>query len=107
MTPLRLNRRRFLGCSAAASLAIAQGHVAEAAAPVPKIRLGMIGLGNRGTALLRTVLDLPGVEVVAVADVEEKHRVRAQGIAEKASRHRPEGLGSAARLLERSDVDAV
>jgi predicted dehydrogenase len=81
--------------------------VAEASAPTARVRLGLIGLGNRGTALLRTVLEMPNVEVVAVADVEEKHRVRAQGIAEKASRHRPEGLGSADRLLERSDLDAV
>ena len=31
MPPIRLNRRRFLGCSAAASLALSQGNLAEAA----------------------------------------------------------------------------
>ncbi len=32
MPPIRLNRRRFLSCSAAASLALSQGELAEAAA---------------------------------------------------------------------------
>ena len=30
MPPIALNRRRFLGCSAAASLALSQGTLAEA-----------------------------------------------------------------------------
>ena len=32
MPPIALNRRRFLGCSAAAGLALSQGTLAEAAA---------------------------------------------------------------------------
>ena len=32
MPPIQLNRRRFLSCSAAASLALSQGNLAEAAA---------------------------------------------------------------------------
>ncbi len=107
MSPLRINRRRFLGCSAAASLALAQGNVVDAGVRPQTVRLGFVGLGNRGTALLRTALELPGVEVVAVADLEEKHRIRAQGIAEKVSRHRPDGVETAARLLDRTDVDAL
>ena len=106
MVPLRLNRRRFLGCSAAAGIALSQGKIAEAAPP-DRVRLGFIGLGNRGTTLLRAALELPGVEVAAVADPEEKHRLRARGIAEKASGRRPEALDSAAKLLERDDIDAV
>ena len=71
------------------------------------MRLGFVGLGNRGTALLRAALELPGVEVVAVADAEPRHRVRAQGIVEKASRKRPEGFEAGAKVLERDQVDAV
>lgn len=105
MPPIQLNRRRFLGCSAAASLALARGEVSEAA-PTP-VRLGLVGLGNRGTTLLRTALELPGVAVVAVADAEPKHRIRAQNIAEKATNLRPEAFDAAGPLLGRSDVDAV
>jgi len=107
MASNRLNRRHFLGCSAAAGVALAQGQVAEALGSDQPVRLGLIGLGNRGTTLLRGFLPIPGVNVVAVCDPEQKHQNRAQGIAEKASGHRPEALATAEELLARTDVDAV
>jgi predicted dehydrogenase len=78
----------------------------EAATP-RTVRLGIIGLGNRGTTLLRTALDLPGVEVTALCDTEPKHVLRGLGIAEKARGTRPEGVECAETLLERKDLDAV
>jgi predicted dehydrogenase len=110
MPPIRLNRRRFIGCSAAASLALGQGSLAEAVlvdGQVSPVRLGVIGLGNRGTALLRGLLELPGTPIVAVCDAEAKHRLRAQGIVEKARGHRPEVLNNPKRVFDRQDVDAV
>jgi predicted dehydrogenase len=109
MPPIALNRRRFLGCSAAAGLALTQGRVADAneAAESALVRVGMIGLGTRGTTLLRTLLELPGVKVVAVCDAEPKHRLRGQGVVEKAAGERPEGLERVDQVLERTDVDAV
>jgi predicted dehydrogenase len=106
MPPIQLNRRRFLGGAAAASWALSQGRVEGASASQP-VRLGLIGLGNRGTTLLRTCLETPGVEVVALADGEPKHLARGQGIVEKARGRRPEATDSAHRLLERADIDAV
>jgi len=110
MPPIRVNRRRFLGCSAAASLAISQGNIAEAAAlegQAAPVRLGLIGAGNRGTALLRAVLDLPGTTIIAVCDAEARHRQRGQGIVEKARGHRPDACDSYGRILDRADIDAV
>ena len=110
MPPISLNRRRFLGCSAAASLALSGGALAEntaEGAEAATVRLGIIGVGNRGTALLRGLLDLPGACVVAVCDPEPKHRLRGQGIVEKAQGRRPDATEDPRRLLERSDVGAV
>jgi predicted dehydrogenase len=107
MPPIRLSRRHFLGCSAAAGWAISQGRDVEGAVNLPPVRLGLIGLGNRGTALLRAALDLPEAEVVAVADVEERPRRRAQGIAEKARGRRPDAYADQSDLLIREDVEAV
>lgn len=108
MPPIALNRRRFLGCSAAASLALSQGAIGEGAETDSHlVRLAIIGIGNRGTTLLRTLLELPGVSVVAVADPEPKHRLRGQGIAEKAQGHRPDAFEDPRRILDRNDVDAV
>ena len=105
MPPVPLNRRRFLGCSAAVGLALAHGK-ADGSEP-SVVRVGLIGLGNRGTALLRGLLEIPGVRIVAVGDPESRYLGRAQGIAEKASRARPDAHLRMADVLERSDVDAV
>ncbi len=109
MPPVRVNRRRFLGCSAAASLALTQGNLAEAAGGgcSSLVRLGVIGVGNRGTSLVRTVLELPGSSIVAVCDAEPKHRVRGQGIVEKASGRRPEAYNDPRHVFDRKDVNAV
>jgi predicted dehydrogenase len=69
--------------------------------------VGVIGIGNRGTALLRALLDLPGAEVIGVCDPESKHQLRGQGIVEKAQGRRPEAVEDPRRLLERPDIDAV
>ena len=108
--PITVNRRRFLGCSAAASLALSQGNLAEAAAVEAEarpVRLGVIGVGNRGTALLRALLELPGTPVVAVCDFDRRHRQRGQGIVEKARGTKPEAYEDPRRVLDRADVDAV
>jgi myo-inositol 2-dehydrogenase / D-chiro-inositol 1-dehydrogenase len=110
MPPITVNRRRFLGCSAAASLALSQGNLAEAAgidAEARPVRLGVIGVGNRGTALLRALLELPGTPIVAVCDPEPKHRQRGQGIIEKARGQRPDAYDDPRRVLDRTDIDAV
>lgn len=107
MPPIRVNRRRFLGSSVAAGWAISQGREVGAVADRPPVKLGLIGLGNRGTALLRAALELPKVEVVAVADPEPRHRQRALGIAQKASGRRPEGSEHAEGVLGRDEVEAV
>ena len=109
MPPIPVNRRRFLGCSAAAGIALTQGRVAEATgtdASTP-VRIGLIGLGTRGTSLLRTFLEIPGATIVALCDAEPKHRLRGQGIVGKARNERPEAYEEVPRLLERSDIDAV
>ncbi len=106
MPPIRLNRRRFLGCSAAAGWALSQGRVEGSPGPGP-IRLGVIGLGTRGTALLRALLELEGAEVVAVCDAEPRHRLRASGIVEKAKGARPDAVERPDQVFDRPEVDAV
>ncbi len=106
MPPIALNRRRFLSCSAAAGLALSQARIGEGVEAGP-VRVGVIGLGNRGTSLLRTLLELPAAQVVALCDAEPKHRLRGLGIVEKARGHRPDAYESQGLLLERSDLNAV
>jgi predicted dehydrogenase len=98
------DRRVFL--TGAASFAqIASG---QDALPV---NVGLIGAGNRGTSLLRSLLALPGVGVPAICDINEANLARAQGMVEKAGRQRPEGYSSGVedyrRMLGRKDLNAV
>jgi myo-inositol 2-dehydrogenase/D-chiro-inositol 1-dehydrogenase len=108
--PIAVNRRRFLSCSAAASLALSQGNLADAAAveaEAKPVRIGLIGVGNRGTALLRALLELPATPIVAVCDFDPRSRQRGQGIVEKARGMKPDAYEDPRRVLDRPDVDAV
>jgi predicted dehydrogenase len=110
MPPIELNRRRFLGCSAAATFSLSQGNLAESAsseASAEPVCLGLIGIGNRGTALLRGLLELPGTAIVAVCDPDPRHRTRGQGIVEKAQGLRPDVYEDARRVIERNDIGAL
>jgi predicted homoserine dehydrogenase-like protein len=57
-----VNRRNFLFGSLAAPLFVRGAD--------ETISTGFIGTGNRGSYLLRTVLDQPGVKVAAVCDIK-------------------------------------
>jgi predicted dehydrogenase len=105
MPPIQLNRRRFLGCSAAVGFALAGGKV-EGASDKP-VKLGVVGLGNRGTNLLRAAMELPHAEIVALADSEPRHLNRGAGIVEKAKGGRPETTGQVDAILARTDLDAL
>jgi predicted dehydrogenase len=76
-----------------------------------KLRLGFIGVGDRGTGLLKITLRFPDVEVPAVCDINEANLKRGLDLVEKAHGKRPEGYANGPhdyrRLLERSDLDAV
>ena len=68
-----LQRRKFILAGTAA--VAAPTLLGEPAAP-QKVRMGFIGLGNRGTQLLHWFLNQPDVEPVAVCDVYEPFLMR-------------------------------
>lgn len=67
-----------------------------------KVRLAQIGLGYWGPNLLRNLLAIEGVEVVAVADLDERRRREAQQ-----TRPELEVFASHREILARPDVDGV
>jgi predicted dehydrogenase len=98
-------RREFLKLAGAAGIAPS---LMGAGKPV---RMGLVGVGNRGTGLVKILLDVPGVEIPAICDINEEHLQNAQAIVEKTGRKRPEGYASGPedyrRLVVREDLDAV
>jgi myo-inositol 2-dehydrogenase / D-chiro-inositol 1-dehydrogenase len=106
----RMGRREFLR---SASAAVAFGVLASRGDAQPKeLRCAFIGVGGRGTFLLRETLKLPGIRVVAVCDINQQNRDRAVAIVQEAQKHRPDALGDKGvfhyrDLLARDDVDCL
>jgi len=67
-----------------------------------RVRVGMIGVGGRGTELLRQVLAQPNAQLVAIADIYSRSRDEA-----KAKAPGIQTYDDHRRLLEQKDIDAV
>lgn len=99
---IRMTRRQFVKQSAATGFAAAmsEGRRAEAN---DRVRVGFVGVGNRGGQLLRQTIANPDVEIVALCDVDESilgNRVGELG------RHVAQ-YTDFRRLLDRRDLDGV
>lgn len=97
-----VNRRAFLA-TAAATAASARLSAADADA----LRVGFIGVGSRGTALLRNFLDAKLGTVVAVCDTKDEHAKRAAALVTGAGQKAPALVDDWKKLLEMKDVRAV
>src|SRR3954451_10166470 len=110
-----MSRREALKMAIGTSLTMAMSGVAlaaeESSGDAKKIRLGVIGTGDRGTGLLQVALAFPGVEVPALCDINANNLKRAQNIVAKSRGKAPEGYDKDdhdyRRLVARDDIDAV
>ncbi len=105
-----LSRRDFLAASASALATTslipnalrAQDETKRAGAN-DTIVLGFIGVGGMGSGLLNIFKQFPDVEVAAVCDVYEPHRLRAK----EAAGGKPKDYKDFREVLDRKDIDAV
>jgi predicted dehydrogenase len=118
-------RRSFLRDSTAVVAGAALGVAPSAGRALganDRIRMGFIGVGNRGSELLGLFMANPDVEVAALCDVYEPFLARdrsrvdpliLQGVGDKVPRMGESFTGNPARykdfrqLLDRKDIDAV
>lgn len=108
----KMTRREFAKATAAGSIATGMAPAFKAAAAEKSpVRVGFIGVGGRGTGLLKTMLEVSGVRIPAICDVIENNAVKAQNIVEKTGQERPasytRGEYDYERMLERDDLDGV
>lgn len=79
--------------------------------PRDRIRLGVIGVGARGTSMLDEFLGVDGVEITAVCDIVKDKVTAAQRIIEKAGQKTPAGYAQGdhdfENLCRRDDIDFV
>lgn len=81
-------------------------------APDQPIKVGFIGIGGRGRALLSKFVKLKGHQIVAICDIDPTRRSQAAEIIEKAQGKAPAIYGEGGKddfkkLLDRKDVDAI
>lgn len=112
------NRRDFLkiGVAALTGLSFDRESLTTVASnmkvqAIDEVRIGMVGIGSRGTVLLKVLLDLEGVEVKAVCDIIENRVVKAQDMVTAAGQPRPKGYSRGEtdfkRLCETEELDLV
>jgi len=114
---MKINRRDLLKLAAAAPVALATAQPAAKSVSGmpfearPTVRLGMIGVGGRGSSLLHEFSALPDVEVKALCDIVPEKVQRAQarlvqaGKPDAALYHGSEDAFQ--NLLKRDDLDLV
>lgn len=96
------NRRYFL---AAAGASLARP---AAAAPSDTVRVGMIGKGGRGNAIMTSELkNVPNAKLTHLCDVDQARLEKAQASAGKAGYGTLRGSADLRRVLEDKEVDAV
>src|SRR5690242_16162626 len=77
----------------------------------PMPRVAFIGVGDRGTGLLKNLLFQSDVEIPAICDINPANLKRAQDLVQKSRVQRPEGFSKGPedyrRMLARTDFNAV
>src|SRR5260370_28975076 len=95
-------RRDFLKQAAFGTAAFLAHPTSPVLGANDRVRVGMIGVGNRGQELLRQVISVPNTQLVAIADVYTRRHDEAKKMApgiQTFDDHR--------RLLDMKDLDAV
>jgi len=109
------DRRGFLKMGVAGITTWAAGRVSLAAEiktrAMETVRVGLVGIGGRGTFLLNILLRLEGVQVKAVCDIIEDRVAKAQSLVAAAGQAKPAGYSQGEtdfkRLCESEDLDLV
>ena len=112
-TTQHMTRRRFLGATATIAAPFILPTSARGAND--RITMGCIGVGGRGTGVMRAFMGSEDLQVVAVCDVQQDRRERARQLVEahyasRSGKAKHEGCLACSdfrEILAREDVDAV
>jgi predicted dehydrogenase len=107
-----MTRRQLLHSALGAGAGMAlSGSAPAQPKKLNSVRVGIVGVGGRGTGHVRNLLKIPGVEVKATCDIVPSKVENAQNLVEKAGQSRPAAYSNGEfdyrRLCARNDLDAV
>ncbi len=106
----RVTRRSFvetLGYTAGASALFSAPAFARAPGAGDKIQLGLIGAGSRGNQLLDSFFKQSDAEIVAVADVDDRHTQETVDRIKKEKGNTAQGSRDYREMLDRKDLNGV
>ncbi|WP_343214125.1 Gfo/Idh/MocA family oxidoreductase [Fontisphaera persica] len=100
-------RRRFLRATGASMAALSTFSLWSAENPPNRrLRVAVMGLG-RGLDHVRALLELPGVEIAWLCDVDTRRTDRAAETVAKQTNYRPQGQKDIRKVLEDKTTDAL
>lgn len=88
-----------------------QSHVLQLShPPIPVVRIGIIGLGNRGLLTLQRYLQIEGIEINALCEIREGNLAKAQQLLKE--NNRPGATGYTGpegwkKMCEHDELDIV
>lgn len=115
----RMNRREFLETGGKAALGVGIGMTVANALATParaqdkpvgandKILMGAIGVGGMGMGNMHAFMNQPGVEVVAVCDVDSNNLNNAANAVEGKYGRKPKAVKDFREVLDMKEIDAV
>ena len=102
-----VNRRTFLGATTAAGLG-ALGNTSASAGESDRLRVGVMGVGGRGTSLMQTFQRQARVDVTYVCDVDQARANAAAATMQKLTEQpAPRAVTDYRRILDDRNVDIL
>ena len=102
---MSISRRDFVGTAAATTALVGTGRTVLGANG--RVRCALIGSGSRGNQLLGSFLPRKDVDVVAVADVDDKHAATTAERIKNTKGNTPKTTRDYRELLDSKELDAV
>ena len=110
---MKINRREFIKKNAMAGigLAVAPTLISSTSLRAEKIKLGFVGVGGRGSWLLRLALQRGDVIVPAICDIRQEAVDKASNMVREAGQEKPQIYSGSSHafedLVQREDLDGV
>ena len=104
-----MNRREFIKTGAGAFIVASAGRAFGAAAPSNRVRLAIAGCHakGRGFGVMQSAIQVPGVEIAVVCDVDSRARDAAAAKILELTGVEPRKEKDVRKVLEMSDVDGI
>jgi predicted dehydrogenase len=101
---MTLSRRHFFY---SAGMALTAAEATRVMGANDRIQVGIIGLGGRGQAHMKTYAALPECNIATLCDIDQSAREKGEAVVQKATGHKPKSYVDMQEVFADKNVDAV